>query len=285
MKKVVLMLWGVCITLSCYTQETNSLFPVSDVNYCHHWSYSGDGSGLHANHFASFTYELSNTLYEKDGKTYQMVTSHGDRMEKCPFPIDHSRRDMIGIREEGGRVYINQLEYMALLNISPWNLVGDKNYIPYEKTADGELVIYDYNMQVGDRYPYIEGYDVVSVTNVETLTTQDAVCRRLLTLSNGYKLLEGIGCLNSPGMFFFYLNPLVWEYYDKARLTMWGYSNNDPYSAESLFDNGDKNTSVLEQMVQHHIPIGNVFDLEGRYLAAPPKKGVYIENGRKRVAK
>jgi hypothetical protein len=100
MKKVVLMLWGVCITLSCYTQETNSLFPVSDVNYCHYWSYSGDGSGLHANHFASFEYKLSNTFYEKDGKTYQMVTSHGDRMEKCPFPIDHSRRDMIGIREE-----------------------------------------------------------------------------------------------------------------------------------------------------------------------------------------
>ena len=52
MKKIVLMLWGVCMTLSCYTQETNCLFPVSGVNYCHDWAYIGDGSGLHANHFA-----------------------------------------------------------------------------------------------------------------------------------------------------------------------------------------------------------------------------------------
>ena len=90
---------------------------------------------------------------------------------------------------------------------SKWSYLGDKNYIPYKDTGDGELVLYDFNMQPGDIYPYRFGHSIVFVTNVSRVTTLDGVSRRLLTLSNGYELMEGLGCLNSPGMLFCYLNP------------------------------------------------------------------------------
>ena len=116
---------------------------------------------------------------------------------------------------ENGRVYVDKQEYIAAMekeyldvleeqkrDLNPLGTVGDKDYLPYRQTDDGELILYDFNMLPGDKYPSVEGHDDISVARVETMVTRDGVSRRLLTLSNGYRLLEGVGSLNSPGMFF-----------------------------------------------------------------------------------
>lgn len=233
-KKVLLMNLVFCMFLMGCSQDSNIDVPVSNDSYCLCWYYIGYGKGIYAPYDVIFYHELSNYFYEKNGKTYQMVYSAADGKQKNPFPIWHSRKEMLGIREAGGRVYVDQQEYLALMETSPWNLVGEKNYIPYEKTPEGEFVIYDYNMQVGDKFPHIDGHKDISVVGTEPMVTYDGVSRRLLTLSNGYKLLEGIGCLNSPGLFFFYLNPILWEYYDKAWLSECGYGEYEDFPPESL---------------------------------------------------
>lgn len=157
--------------------------------------------------------------YEKNGKTYNSMLSYADDNGGF-YMIDLATPTAPGIRTEDGRIYVDREEYMNYLeeeaklcavnsefSMYPLSPVGDKDYIPYRQTDDGELVLYDFNMQPGERFLSVEGHDDISVVNVRTMKTRDGISRRLLTLSNGYKLLEGIGCINSPGMFYCYLNP------------------------------------------------------------------------------
>ena len=230
MKNRKLILWWVicslmCIVTGCDQEDdpVEEVAPAEEVysrdSYCMRWYYRYKGKGEYARGYTVFDQSLTNSFYEKNGKTYQMVRIDADTKEPCPFPIEKLiPKEVLGIREKGGRVYVDRQEYMTLLETSNWNIIGDKTYIPYKTTAEGELVIYDYNMQVGDKYPHIEGHEDISVVNKETMTTPDGVKRRLLTLSNGCKILEGIGCLNSPGLYFFYLNPVLGDYNDKAWL-------------------------------------------------------------------
>ena len=56
--------------------------------------------------------------------------------------------------------------------------------------------------QQGEVYGKV-GEEVITVSDVRSVWFEDGTQRRWLTLSNGYELIEGIGCINSPGMFFF----------------------------------------------------------------------------------
>ena len=98
---------------------------------------------------------------------------------------------------------------MALLDKdSFWSRVGDASYIPYRETEDGELVLYDFTMEPGDSFQHVDGHDDIVVDSVGTLTTLDGLQRRLIYLSNGCQVAEGMGCLNSGGGLLFYLNPV-----------------------------------------------------------------------------
>ena len=284
MRKVILMILVGYSSLMCYSQETNNRAIGTDDTYCFQWVYLGEGEGEYTHKGVAFDFVLSNYIYEKNGKTYQMVYSSADAKERVPLPDCHRHREMLGIREEGGRVYVNQQEYEALFETDHLNFVGDKNYIPYEKTTDGELVIYDYNMQVGDKYPHVEGHEDITVVSVETMMTQDGVSRRLLTLNNGYKLLEGVGCLNSPGLFFFYLNPILWEFHNKAQLTICGYIENETNVLIVVYSERDV-TGVGRQLKASNFQSDIVYDLYGRNLNSRPLKGIVIQNGKKKLVK
>ena len=173
---------------------------------------------------------------------------------------------------------------------SKWSWMGENSYIPYRQTDDGELVLYDFNIQPGERYPSSLPfwYNTPYVTNVRRITTKDGISRRLLTLSNGYELLEGFGCLNSPGMLFCYLNPhpdmVRWEgiqlYYV---LTFKGEFQN----VEPLY-NCDEREKELALKIKNNTAIferKGFYDLQGRRLMQQPRKGVYIRGGRKVVVK
>jgi len=124
------------------------------------------------------------------------------------FPNPFFHPTQIGIREEEGRWLVDKGEYMSLISDTCWwKYVGDASFIPYEDTGDGELVLYDFNKQAGETYGAAEGHDPIIVDAVDFIETDDGIVRRRQTLSNGLQIVEGIGCINSPGLLLFYLNP------------------------------------------------------------------------------
>ena len=112
---------------------------------------------------------------------------------------------------------------------------------------------------------------------------RDMEIRRQLTLSNGMVLIEGIGCINSPGLYLFYLNPDI--EYQKSFGHLVGYSYHYG-SSESIFDTELKyafEASVYagSRMMQKNIDI--IFDLSGHKLEHALQKGIYIQNGKKYI--
>ena len=97
--------------------------------------------------------------------------------------------------------------------------------------------------------------------------------------------LEGIGTIYSP----------ISNYYDDSNAYInWLYSCS--VNNEVLYSKDGEIFSYVKELISdntvHVSPIANrqsvtdkCFDLTGRRLAAPPAKGVYIENGKKWVAK
>ena len=125
--------------------------------------------------------------------------------------------NFLAIRYDNGRILTNRQDYMNYLankysddceyHRNKYRVsFGDASYVPYHQTDDGEIILYDFNMEVGDGYLHVEGYDDVYVTETDSVALTDGKHKRL-TLNNGLVLIEGIGCINSPGMLFDYLNP------------------------------------------------------------------------------
>lgn len=219
--------------------DTSQFIHMLDGNV--RWSYSYHsalGGGMQ-----SVSYGTDGTL-ENGGKTYHKVyrKSDADQSLSAISVTLGGLSDgayILGLREEGGRVLVNYDEYISYLkridyehteayykqmaeqygwdiklkegttwDTDNWVEGGDVNYIPYPLTDDGEMVLYDFTMQVGDKFLSVAGHDDIGVVQVDTITTSGNVERRKLTLSNGLVLIEGIGCINSPSRLFTYLNPL-----------------------------------------------------------------------------
>lgn len=193
-----------------------------------------------------------------------------------------SGRYVLGLREEGGRVYANSEEYRSYI----WNPVSGYAYAPYPETEDGEIVLYDFNMCAGDRYLSSPGHEDVWVSETGTLTTSDGVARRTIRLSNGLLLVEGVGAVGRNSSFLNYLGSYCsaddsYEEYDGV-----SYSHVTDFI---FFKNGRKITGWedLNTVREHDFFAGkensHIYDLQGRLLSSPPRHGVYIQGGRKLV--
>lgn len=153
---------------------------------------------------------------ELNGKTYGSLILYtpaewdGAREMRMPREASPSY-PTIGIRDEGGRILVDKAEYLSLfdqiLEYDEWRLLIQKDSLPYETTADGELVIYDFTKKVGEEYCKLPDGTILTVTKTSVLHTEDGLSRRRLTLSNGDDLIEGIGCVNSSGLLLFWLCP------------------------------------------------------------------------------
>ena len=195
--------------------------------------------------------------------------------------------NQISIREEGGRFLVDKEEYMTALKDENYGgRVGNPDYVPYETTNGNELILYDFTKCEGEVYALSEDGEPIKVSSVESIVTDDDVRRNLLTLSNGLKIIEGIGCINSTGTLIYYLNPgkrnhqttyLVWYMYDHgpANLDFVLYNNN--YKERLIA------TDITPKSAETFT--NNLFDLQGRRLNSQPTKGIYIRDGRKVVVK
>ena len=223
---------------------------------------------------------------EIDGKTYTIIHSEG-----LAFPSTRRRvpdvdmgEHYLGIRKEGGRVYANYANYLHHLGEPGSFFRGDVNYIPYHLTDDGEVILYDYTMEVDDKYRCMDGYEDVSVVAKDVVMLEDQMEHRQLTLSNGLILIEDVGFINSPGMLINYLNPIE---YEKEVFSFLEYKRIDEtmlYTGEH-YNIVDKTYLGVSDPMTKESAFTQLFDLQGRQQQGKPARGVYIRDGRKVVIK
>ena len=227
------------------------------------------------------------------------------------YPVLPFREVMyLDVREERGKVYAIKEQYYNLLKelypqeYSPY--VSPEDFYLPEAEDDNEVLLYDFTLEEGQKYPYI---GKVHVSNVSSLTTQDGHTRKIMTLSNGAVLIEGVGCVNSIGGIIVYQNLDVisqdlsnGEDNGKmvyARLSSCFTRDNEgihyryTYEKDGLFLNDIENTirnlpaqpsfkDSHKSSILH--PQSSIYyDLSGRRLSAPPAKGMYIEDGRVKI--
>ena len=175
------------------------------------------------------------------------------------------------------------LEYMGKAFPGIENVFTETAYWPLD------VVLYDFTLGVGDKYPCRGD---VTVEDISEMTTRDGISRKLFRLSNGLLLLEGIGCLNSRYGVFGYQNdpgvdteilpaqvsqaeePLV----DGTILSFLKYGEN----TAPVYIAGDWEQGI-GQVAMERKTDDVIHDLQGRRLASPPERGVYIQDGKKYV--
>ena len=284
---------GHCQPLITLSETDNARYEWLYVSYGHWYSNNDTVYGSNA---AYWTYLIDGRRTEgRQGKTYQKMFCMPLQVPtaaRSASQTQSKQRDYtIGVRRDGGRVYVNREEYLGYLNgrgcLPDFSYsFGTEDYIPYPATEDGELVLYDYNMEKGDTYLHVEGHEDVSVVAKETIELGDGQPRRRLELSNGLVLIEGVGCINSNGMLIDYLNPQ--EPLQPRYTYLHGLYNVD--GGQTVYNGPDgeiidQDIADIRATQQSAANQNSSFDLQGRRLGAKPRRGIYIENGRKQVVK
>ena len=190
------------LTMSAQENPNDVTETRSDEMYCDgmRWVFRGSYT------VESYTLDGSKVV---NGKTYGLLHVHSDGYgaRGTEASVSDPFNYTIGIRYEDGRLYVNMEDYLELFTPGYiWRTIGDGSNLPYETTEDGELVLYDFSKNVGDTYCQLADGTTLTVTKTGVMKTEDGVTRRLLTLSNGLELIEGIGCTNSRGLMLFWLN-------------------------------------------------------------------------------
>ena len=223
--------------------------------------------------------DVRNGFLETGGRKYHKLFQV-DRLDIDDGNTLYTLVEPIGVREDNGRVYVFYDDYqkqVARLCQYELNAVS----IPYQQTSDSELLLYDFTLQVGDRYPTSEAYDDIFVEKVECVITNDSKSRKLLTLTNGLQILEGIGCLNSRnGNLLYYLYPPeAWNYNNDLYYSLlYEYKKNGEIIYQE--DNRADGIELIEktEKTEH---IEGKFDLTGRPLTTAQQHGIYLLDGRK----
>ena len=210
---------------------------------------------------------------DEDGRSHANLASAYDYADKSCVVL---------LREEDGKVYIQRQSYVDCLGSGGYegSWMHDSIYVGPNDCPD--QVLYDFTLREGDRYPMIGD---VTVSSVEEVMTGDGVSRKLLTLSNGIQVLEGMGCVDCVGMLIGYqstgkyYSPVGTSYYEGYSNAYYPYGTDSTSISFSWTPNSIKDNFKEETGKDSH----QVIDLLGRLLSSPPEKGVYIQDGKKYV--
>ena len=197
--------------------------------------------------------DASNGFLEVGGRKYHRLFQT-ERLDSDNGEVVLTLVEPVGVREDNGKVYVlcdDFQKQVARLSEHELNAVD----IPYRQTSDSELLLYDFTLQTGDRYPTSEAYGDLYVEKVEHVITHDAKSRKLFTLTNGLQILEGIGCLNSRnGNLLYYLySPEAWKHnndsyynqlYEYKKDGNIIYEKHDASQAQKYFPEGTKWTEI-----------------------------------------
>lgn len=233
------------------------------------------GQTPYLSHYSSRTYATIGEV-EHNGKTYQKVYEC-TTSRNAGSDADTRYKYLFAMRHEDGRVLADAESYRATFT----GAIDD-----YPTNNEGEYILYDYNAQVGESYLGTEK------TVIETGDTvlADGQTHRLLVLSSGHQLVEGIGCVNVHGTPFDYLGQnigatdnfdfsLLENYYDAEGHRVYVNTRENAYQA---IVNGVESVAAPASRMDDDA----VYDVLGRRMDARHlQKGVYIQHGRKFVVK
>jgi hypothetical protein len=183
------------------------------------------------------------------------------------------------LREEGGKVYARKDQYVEVMNVIYG--VGDESLF-MEECNDGEVLLYDFTLDEGNRYPC---RGEVFVSKVDKVVTNDGLFRKCMFLTNGMVIVEGIGCVNSVGEFYGYQNAPVLNFGECGCLVEFGYWNFDRNTYQVVYQSGLISAiGVVSDFRETSLP-SMTYDLQGRKITKPQKNGLYIKNGKKFIAR
>ena len=225
--------------------------------------------------YAKRTYAAVGEL-EIGGRIYQKI--YNCTKSRCAGLDPGPRYSyLFAMRREGGRVLADADSYRAAFaqasNVYPTN-------------DEGEYILYDYDAHVGDAYLGTQ-YTVVEEGDT---TLSDGQSRRMLVLSSGHRLIEGVGCVNVQGTPFDYLChdnvpntffdfSLLENYYDAEGHRI--YVNIREKAYEGIVA-GVQTVTTSDRLASDD----RVYDLQGRRMDVRHlPKGIYIQHGKKFVVK
>lgn len=238
---------------------------------------------------------------EINGKTYHCVYKQKKNRDMEMTSPEYC----YGMREEAGRVYADYNEFVSC----EWF----QGYMPYEITPDSEVVVYDFTKELNDTFYYYrtplmdEVVATEKIKSVGELTLVDGSKRKLLKTGMGC-YVDGIGSIDSNGLLTHHLDfvlviatgyrsyNLNWfkqngEYVYKApdytgdpsveEESYTTFKNEDPF-----FD-GEVNgiDRVLDDTPSSKPSDSAIYDLTGRRLNGKPERGIYIQDGKKHLAR
>ena len=257
-----------------------------------------------------FTYYFLGKQKEIDGKVYTMV---GEITSRGEDELTVNR--WLPVREENGIVY-------AITDSLPGLIEYDfnENEIPYQQLGN-ECVLYNFNKKIGETiYPQ---NDYTTVQSYGTYQLMDGtVCRVLKAGYGDFNLYEKLGYLHGspygimgpPYEFVYsigdvYATRLNAYFGDNVMLykapdaqeglcvndTCWSRDDAEAYVPSYRADPRQEEvfsyirglqTGTGIHNLQSQNPVNNpilIYDLLGRHLSGKPARGIYIENGKKKV--
>jgi hypothetical protein len=195
------------------------------------------------------------------------------------------------MRREGEKILVRYDEYKSLQAVLGRDMTDFDKLCRYEVTADGDMILYDFGMQVGDKFRHVEGLEDIYVTERRKCTwNYNSTCNHEITaifLSNHVTLLEGVGYerFNIVGPFsktpdfFDYLNE-----HPNKKIQLEFAIVGEERIYDLIFDGGGSSVESIT-FNKSQMPF-DIFDLQGRRVKSQPtQKGLYIQNGRKIVVK
>ena len=190
-----------------------------------------------------------------------------------------------------GDTIIDNREYKRIVNAETESLdctmreEGKKVFVSYPNTS-GETLLYDFSLNKGDSFPLDGGGEgsnassLAIVVSVDTIIVDGNAYRALDVRPKGDSLpnwwVEGIG-----GMYYLTANfQLVGNNYNFSLCQL----NGETLFADKDFQALGEFPSSIQKILKSASNDG-IYNLQGQRLSTMPQKGVYIQNGKKKLVK
>jgi len=204
-------------------------------------------------------------------------------------------RNMMHMRKDGQRILVIYDEYKKMMVERGYKSDDFDSQCRYELTGEGEMVLYDFGMQVGDKFRSVPGKEDIYVVErykeyPNFRTRQDTL--DIIKLSNGFRLVYGVGFKGTMDVYDNVPNGYSPQgnYFDYLSSTTGGYGMrlyfarcNNMFYWEDCFDGGGSAGIDAPWCPKKQ---GQTYDLNGHRLTEKPSQpGIYIQDGRKYVVK
>lgn len=289
------------LLLATFPVQGQPLMFEEGKEWCYDFMYNFDEAWLPAGEaFASEQWSVGGTE-ECNGRIYRNliresyfvgVKANISEMWRPSFIDDENRNKVWGevmlVREEGGKVYAVKEKYLSLLkSLYPSDIhpqINPDSFYVAPAEDDTEILLYDFTLKEGDLYPCV-GNPIVQ--EVSHYTTHDGYTRKLLRLSNGAILMEGIGCVNSIGGIVIYqnMNDIVERFTAGRMIYAQLFSCKASSEGEQFFlrsEDGGIFSGVSHLIHDSDSSHVSIYELSGRRLITrPTRSGIYIHRGKK----